>query len=450
MPSSDPADWFDNPNVHVDDEELIEHAETLEATLVHSTWSRIGGAMWIILVAAIAGAFGGFTFSDDVRSSWWIFIVYLLAGALVLRAFYPLTKRLFGPAVAWQAGMSFFWSFLLAMIAVLTGRIETIWLGTTLSVGGGLFVGLMYSTLNPGFMTAQDAWLMAGLPLGTLSTWSATRVQRAFDATASLSWSETYVGVMAATVFMVPMTVLMAVLSSKANGLLKMATLYLHNDNFTAKAIEYLDQAIALRPRSAELYNMRGIAYSKMGDGERADADFKKVSELRPRAAEAHMNMGVDFMKRGDFDRSIEALKRATTVNPKLAMAFSNLGTAYQKKGDLDAAIDSYTRAITLRARYPIAFSNRAYSYFLKGEHDRAIADATHAIKLDADLPVAHTNLGHALAGRGETTLAVRSYRRALSLSPDHEVEEETLAALGKLGAQADGEDEEDEDEDER
>ena len=188
---------------------------------------------------------------------------------------------------------------------------------------------------------------------------------------------------------------------------------------------------------------MRGIAYSKLGDGDRADADFRKVSELSPRAAEAHMNRGVDFMRQGDLERSIEALKHATTVNPKLATAFSNLGTAYQKKGDLDAAIESYNHAIKLRSKYPIAFSNRAYSYFLKGEHDRAIVDATHAIKLDAGLAIAHTNLGHALAGKGDAIMAARSYRRALSLSPDQEVEEETLKALEKLGVRADDEDDE-------
>ena len=43
----------------------------------------------------------------------------------------------------------------------------------------------------------------------------------------------------------------------------EMATLYLHNENFTRKAIEYLDEAIALSPRSADLYNLRGIAHSK-------------------------------------------------------------------------------------------------------------------------------------------------------------------------------------------
>ena len=443
MPLKDPTEWFDDLNVHIDDEDLIEQAAALEPTLLHGG-SRIAAAAWTILVSTIAGIFGGFTFSDEVQSSWLIFIPYLVAGAVLLRVLKPLSTRLLGPTAAWQAVLAFFWSFLLAMVAVLGGRIDTAWLSYTVGVGGGLFIGLIYGSLTPGSIAREDAWLIAALPLGALSTWSATGVQRAFDASASLSWSEMFVGAMAASVFMVPMAVLAALISSKSNGLAKMATLYLHNDNFTTKAIEYLDQAIALSPRSAALYNMRGIAYSKARDGDRADADFLKVSELSPRAAEAHMNLGVDFLRRGDFDRSIEALRHATTVNPKLAMAFSNLGTAYQKKGDLEAAIESYSRAIKLRARYPIAFSNRAYAYHLKGEHDLAIADATHAITLDSRLPIAHTNLGHALAGKGEAIMAARSYRRALELDPNHEVAEETLTALEKLGVRADDQDEDD------
>jgi tetratricopeptide (TPR) repeat protein len=114
------------------------------------------------------------------------------------------------------------------------------------------------------------------------------------------------------------------------------------------------------------------------------------------------------------------------------------------KKGNLDAAIENYSRAIALRAKYPIAFANRAYGHYLKGDYERAIADATHAVALDPLLPMAHTNLGHARAGKGEVALAARSYRHALTLSPDREIEEETLAALEKLGVQGDDEDEED------
>jgi Flp pilus assembly protein TadD len=443
MRLNDPTEWFDDLTVHIADDDLIEQAAALEPTLLHGR-SRGGAAAWISVVSAAAGAFGGFTFSEEVRSSWVIFFAYLLAGALLLRLLHPASKRLVGPTVAWQAVLAFFWSFLLATVAVLGGRIDTAWLRYTVSVGGGLFIGLMYGSLTPVFIRREDAWLITALPLGGLAMWSAAALQRAFDASANPPWSEAFVGAMAASVFMVPMAVLMAILSSKSNGLAKMATLYLHNDNFTAKAIDYLDQAIALSPRSAEFYNMRGIAYSKFGDADRADADFRKVSELLPRAAEAHMNRGIDFLRRGDFDRSVEALKHATSVNPKLATGFSNLGTAYQKKGDLDAAIESYSRAIALRARYPIAFSNRAYAYYLKGDHDRAIADARHAIALDARLPMAHTNLGHALAAKGEAIEAAQSYRLALALGPDPAVAEETLEALEKLGVRADEEDADD------
>jgi len=445
MPSRDPAEWFHDLSVHIDDEELLREAASLEPTLLHDG-SRIGAALWTILVSAIAGAFSGFTFSDEVRSSWLIFVSYLVAGALVLRALKPVSTRLLGPTAAWPAIMAFFWSILLALVAVLGSRIETVWLAYTVIVGGGVFIGLMYGSVNP-YIGNEDAWLgLAGLPLGALSTWSASALQRAFDASTNPPWSEAYVGTMAATVFMVPMAVLTAMLSTRSRGLAKMATLYLHNENFTAKAIEYLDQAIALSPRSADLYNMRGIAYSKLGDADRADADFRKVSELSPRAAEAHMNRGVDFIRQGDYDRAIDALKFATTIKPKLATAFSNLGTAYQKKGDLDAAIQNYSRAIELRAKYPIALANRAYAHHLQGEHDLAIADATRAITLDPRLPMAHVNLGHALAGKGDAVGAARSYRRALAMNPDPSVAEEAITALEKLGVHPADEDEDDDD----
>jgi Flp pilus assembly protein TadD len=435
MQSQDPAKWFNDLSVHVDDQELLDYATALELPLLQPR-SRVGIALWTILVSIAGGAFGGVTFSDEVRSSWVVFVGYLIGGALLLRVLHPLSKRIVGPTAAWQVLFSFFWSLLLAMVVVLGSRIDTMWLSHTVVVGGGLFIGLMYSSVSPtsAFTAKEDAWLMAALPLGAMSTWSASGVQRAFDASGNPPWSEAFTGTMAASVFIVPISTLMAMISTRSNGLAKMATLYLHNENFTDKAIEYLDEAIALSPRSADLYNLRGIAHSKAGHGDLADADFRKVTELMPRAAEAHMNRGVDFIAQGHFDRAIEALTYATTVNPKLATAFSNLGTAYQKKGDLDSAIESYSRAIRVRAKYPIAFSNRSYSYHLKGEHDRAIADATHALRLDPRLPMAHANLGHALAGKGDVMMAARSYRRALAMGADHEVAEEVLKALERLG----------------
>ena len=426
---------------------MLAYAAELEPALLRAR-SRIGTAAWTILVSVVAGAFGGLTLSDEVRSSWPVFAAYLLGAAAFLRTVTPLSTRLVGSTAVWPATFAAFWSLLLAMVAVAAGRIDSVWLGNTTGVAGGLFIGLMYMSLNSAFTRNEDAWLVGALPLGAFSAWSASSIQRAFDTSANPPWSEAFVGMMAASVFVVPLAVVTAMLASRVNGLAKMATLYLHNEHFTAKAIEYLDEAIVLSPRSADFYNMRGVAHSKAGNGDLADADFRKVTELQPRTAEAHMNRGVDFLRQGEFDRAIGALTEAARLDPKLATVFSNLGTAYQKKGDLDSAIDNYSRAIKLRARYPIAFANRSYWYFLKGELDRAVADATHALRLDPRLPMAHTNLGHALAAKGDIAAAVHSYRRALALRPERSVKEETLEALEKLGViDVDEDDDEDEDE---
>ena len=250
MPLRDPTQWFDDLSVYIDHEDIIEQAAALEPTL-HHEGSRVATALWITLVSITAGAFGGSTLSDEIRASWLSFVAYLLASALVLRSLYPLSRRWLDPGVAWQAGLAFFWSCLLAIAAVSTGRIDAVWLAYSASVASGLFIGLMYGSFSPGFVSRDEVWMLTALPLGAISTWSATRVQRAFDAGGNVAWSEVFVGTMAASVFMIPMAVLMATLSGKSRGFARMATLYLHNDDFTAKAIEYLDRAIALSPRSA-------------------------------------------------------------------------------------------------------------------------------------------------------------------------------------------------------
>src|SRR4030095_4560900 len=122
-----PTEWFNDLSVHVDDRELIAEAKALESALLHRQ-ARGGGPAVCTLVSIVAGAFGGLTFSDEIRSSWVVFAGYLLGGALLLRVLNPLGTRLVGTSAAWQALFSFFWSFLLAMVVVLGSRIDTMWL----------------------------------------------------------------------------------------------------------------------------------------------------------------------------------------------------------------------------------------------------------------------------------------------------------------------------------
>jgi tetratricopeptide (TPR) repeat protein len=249
-------------------------------------------------------------------------------------------------------------------------------------------------------------------------------------------------GFIAAGLFFIAMAVTLARSWNEGHGLGKMGLLYLHNDNFAPKAVAYFDRAIALIPNDAQLYNLRGIAYSKMGDTARAEEDWRKVAELAPKDPEPHLNRGADFLRRGDLDGAIQALQAALAVKPDFKTAHSNLGAAYERKGELDLAIEHYSKAVSIDSEYANAFSNRAFAYFRRGDHELALADAERAIKLNSRLTMAHVNRGHALAALGRAGEAAQSYRAAIDLDPEPSIREESLRGLEAIGAST--EDEED------
>ena len=194
--------------------------------------------------------------------------------------------------MAWQVMFASFWSFLLAMIAVSGGRIDTAWLAYTVSIGGGLFIGLMYMFVSPGSSDDEDALAAQALPLGRVvdmvGQFGSTGVRRQHEP----AWSEAFVGTMAASVFIVPLAVVMAMLASRANGLAKMATLYLHNETLHGNGRRVPrrgDRPLAAFGRPLQPARHRALegrrrrsCRCRLPESDRADAA----------AAEAHMNQG--------------------------------------------------------------------------------------------------------------------------------------------------------------
>ena len=358
----------------------------------------------------------------------------------IFRGLRPATERLTGKPIVWVAKTTFFWAALLACVAALSAKFEAGWLAYGLSVAGGLFFGMMQGSLNPNCIKREDAWMGAALALGPLSTVIGTVLARSQLGEPSSIGAAAMVGIATAGLFAGPMSALLLRLWDEGHGCRQMAMLFLHNDNFASKAISYLDHAIDLSPNDPELYNLRGVAWSKMGEGARAAADWKKAAELAPLDAGPHMNLGVDHLRRGDLDAAIAAFGEALKRDPEDATAHSNLGTAFEKRGDLNRAIAQYDKAIALRADYANAYSNRGYARFRKGDHEGAICDCDRALELNARLPAALVNRGHALAALRRFEAAAESYRAAIELGASPEVHQEALQgfeALRKAGSEA-------------
>lgn len=442
MRLKDPTAWMQDLTVYMDDEELAGTASEMEKTLLTGAdGTRLG--IWLSAVGIAAGALGGATVSPAIRASALAFAGFVIAAAIVVRGFLPLTRKLFGQGAPWLAGVTFFWAFLLGLFTVLGARRgSTLW-AYVLSVGLGAFIGLMNGSFAPSVVRREDAWAGVSFVSAPIVAGVVTYALRHSPvAASSVGWA-ILGGAASAGLYTIGMSVLLGRLWNDAHGLGQMAMVYLHNDNFAPKALAYLDRAIAMSPDDAVLYNLRGIAWSKMDESERAAADWRRAAELAPRDNQLHVNIAADHLRRGNVDDAIASLQNALTIAPDDARAHNNLGTAYERRGDFDAAIEHHTRAIAIDAEYANAYSNRSYAYLRKGDAPRALEDATRAIALDLRLAMAYVNRGHALAALGRTDAAAESYRAGLDSNADPSVRDEALRGLERIGASPSEDDDE-------
>jgi Flp pilus assembly protein TadD len=431
----DPTAWMEDLSVYLDDDDIVETAAAMEPTLLYGG-SKAAAAAWIALLGVLGGAFGGVTLSPGIRQPV-TFVCYLVVAALLLRGLHPLTVRLLGRAVAWLGMMAFFWAVLLGSFAVLGARMDSRLFAYGISVGCGAFIGLMYGSLTPGVTRREDLWMMASLPLAPLSAALATFLLRRTTGSADTLNGTMLAGALAGVVFMGPMSALLGRVWDEAHGLTSMGLLYLHNANFAQRAVAYFDRAIAIEPGNPQYYNLRGVAWSQMGEPQRAAEDWDRASALAPVDPEPDINRGIDFLQRGEVADAIRSLEAALLKNPAVVRTHRILGKAYERQGNLDRAIDHYDRALALAPDDAKAHSDRSHAYLRKGDFDRALQDCERAIRLEPALGIAYAHYGHVLAALGRSAEAANSYREALELDPEPSVREEALRGLQGLDEEA-------------
>jgi len=114
------------------------------------------------------------------------------------------------------------------------------------------------------------------------------------------------------------------------------------------KAIEYLNEAIKLKPDLVEAYNNRGKAYGDLGQHQQAITDYNEAIRLKPDLADAYYNRGKAY---GDLDQHQQA-------------------------------ITDYNEAIRLKPDYAHAYNNRGVAYFMQGNYELGCPDAQKACAL--------------------------------------------------------------------
>jgi tetratricopeptide (TPR) repeat protein len=80
------------------------------------------------------------------------------------------------------------------------------------------------------------------------------------------------------------------------------------------KAIEYLNEAIKLKPDFADAHYNRGSAYRYLGQYQRAIKDYNNALRLKPDYVEAYNNRGVTYLLQGNNNLGCHDAQKACAL----------------------------------------------------------------------------------------------------------------------------------------
>jgi tetratricopeptide (TPR) repeat protein len=193
----------------------------------------------------------------------------------------------------------------------------------------------------------------------------------------------------------------------------------LHQQGQSAKAIELISKAVALRPSVAAFHANLAEAYRATGQFERAAGCCRTALQLWPDYPEAHNNLGLALQALGRTDEALEHFKACLALRPDDAMTHSNIGTVYRALGKPDEALEHFRRAVELNPNLAQTRTNLGQFLLDRGNAEEALPHCLAAVQLEPNLAEAHNNLANVYRAMEQYTEARASYFEALRLKPD-------------------------------
>lgn len=152
------------------------------------------------------------------------------------------------------------------------------------------------------------------------------------------------------------------------DAMLVMAEAYYRQKKFelvqavTSSALA-VDAKVRSPQETSRAHNLKGFAYSHMGQDNLATQSFKLAAEADEKNASAWNNLGTRYMQAGDIATAKQCFSYALELDPRFAKAHVNLGAAQRADGKVEDAEKSLQTALKLRPSYPEAYFNLGVLY---------------------------------------------------------------------------------------
>ncbi len=185
------------------------------------------------------------------------------------------------------------------------------------------------------------------------------------------------------------------------------------------KALEVLNQGLALFPDMVELRFNRGLALDRLNRSDEARNEYLWVLERKQDHLGVCHNLSQIYSNENQFEKTIELLNRGIDVGLRHPAVFVLLGHAYNAVGKCDMALTSFDHALEIQPNCPDINCYKAVIFLNRKMYEPALNTLEKEIEIGGNLAGAYSLLGQMSLVMKDLESATKFFQKVLTINPD-------------------------------
>ena len=398
--------------------------------------------LWLAVVTALAGAFGG----TLVSGALWLPLLHALwqvpLWLAVMVGFCIVTRwatlKVSGPYIAFLTGWCIGWGLLIGICAMWAAQLSGSGWAYGIAIGIGFLIGITHGAYEPEDFENRDSFFGLGMVGAVAGACIGVWLYRNTLNSPGTLGAAALAGGVAGVIFLGPVMALLLLRLKNVDGLKRLASLLLHTDETAAEALPLLADAIRLAPGDAGLIERRALAFALIGKNSEADAEWTRHAGLAPDSAARDIADGWVHLRRGRVAEAAASFAKAAAQRKKNRAGAVGLGIARLGLNDARGAIAALAE-IDDSAHDARSLSYLAEAHLMAGNALEAEQLATVAIdEHDSIHGYSWIVRGDALRAMDDLDAAAKDYNHALWADEEAGMEDRALARLDEIGRPVD------------
>ncbi len=189
------------------------------------------------------------------------------------------------------------------------------------------------------------------------------------------------------------------------------------------EALAETNAAESIAPTSGEVNLVRGRIYARMGERDKAQAEYAMARTLGVKDAgedyELQLERAASLEAEGDLPGAIDATREAISRDPSRPEGYNNLGHLFERSGDAQQAFDAYRGAVRADPRFAQGWYNMGLLAARNGDTAWAREYYNRSLAIDGESAEALANLAALDLREGDAAAAKPLLEKAVRLKPD-------------------------------